>query len=634
MPCPKDVVREDNHLCFPKCSKNIRNLLSALGSFVPDHPPQMAGTLPASAKSQRLPKSSSDSTSTLRQMDSRSLRFHGIQSSRTTTRLASHWPQRRRSAVGPLMSSKAQSNNNLELLNRVRSILDGKGLTVHGLSKLSEKTFGQSSRHFISHNFYYDLRMGNVCPNIYQVFALSCLSNYRLVDWLRVFGFELDEIPRLQTLLNRSRTVILNSTNYDSEAGVSWFKTCAPPEELDKITPIVRIIRRAGTRRLRSIERWNRKSFIYAKVGQEDALAFPDLVPGSVLRVNPGVPSASEQTLVCRSSRHLYLVEHSEGLTCCRLHFISAGRVGLISDHLPLGNRGFHLDKEIRILGVADLEIHPLGKVPLTPVSTKFHEEWTLQPIRKEAGIPTPSALISSFRLRNGLQFREASRLSKEVAENLGDIRYFLTPRSLFTYERLEALPRHIHKIMSLCIIYCIAFWDFLRSAGLDIEQLGHEPISKDLLPRVMPMEMRRLAREDGDPPQLSLFPETLFEEIPLFLRRSLTGLVGLADFSVRDVFWTGGSRQPFHPLLADSYFVIVNRRVKRAPHSHLSRPWESPLYLILLRDGTYICGPCTMKDDAIILHPHPASSLQPMTFRNGMEAEIAGRVVTVIRKL
>src|SRR5260370_7835723 len=112
------------------------------------------------------------------------------------------------------MFSKARSDKNLELLNRVRSILDRTGLMIYDLSKLSEKVFGQSSRHFISHNFYYDLRMGKVYPNIYQVFSLSCFSNYRLVGWLRVFGFGLDELPRLQTLVQRPPPLFPNSHTF------------------------------------------------------------------------------------------------------------------------------------------------------------------------------------------------------------------------------------------------------------------------------------------------------------------------------------------------------------------------------------------------------------------------------------
>jgi hypothetical protein len=523
---------------------------------------------------------------------------------------------------------------NQGLFDHVRSILDKRELTVHGLSKLSERAFGRSSRYFISHNFYYDLRVGTVCPNIYQLFALSHFSNYRLVDWLRVFGFQLDEIPRLQTLLHRPRTVILDSTNYDKEAWVSWFQARATPLEPHKIIPIVRIVAKADARRVRSIERWNKRAFLYVKIGQEDALAFPDLVPGSVLRVDPRNTTVSERSSMGRSPHPLYLVEHDKGLTCCRLNFIDAERVGLISDHLPFANLEFHLDKEIRILGVADLEIHPLNGVPQARVSAELAKEWTHVPIRLDNDNRALSDFIRLARLRNGLRFREASRISREIAEGLGDTRYFMTPRSLFSYERLGTPPRLIHKIISLCIIYGIVFWDFLSSAGMNLEQLGQEPIPEDLLPRVPPGKFRHLPRENDDPPQQSIFPEALFEEIPLFLRSSLSGVIGLPSFSIRDVFWTGGSQKLFHPLLAGSYFVIVNRRVKRPVQSLLNKPWEGPLCMILMRNGDYVCSPCVVKDGELILHPHPDSSVPPMTLRNREEAEIIGRVVAIVRGL
>jgi len=475
--------------------------------------------------------------------------------------------------------------------------------------------------------------MGTAFPNIYELFALSHLSNYRLVDWLSVFGLQLDEIPRLQTGLNRRRTVILDSTNYDKEAWVSWFQASATPLEPRKIIPIAQIVKHAGACRARSIERWNRKSFLYVKVGQEDALAFPELVPGSVVRVDPQVTSVSDRSGAVHSPRPLYLVEHSKGLTCCRLNCIDAERVALICAREPSVNLEFRLDKEIRILGVADLEIHPLKNVPCACLSAEFAKEWSPAPIRQETDRMTPGEVIRSLRLRCGLQFREASRMSKEIAEDLGDTRYFMTPSSLFSYERLGTLPRHIHKIMSLCIIYSSALWDLLSSAGMNLAQLGQEPIPEDLLSRVLPGKLRHPSHND-DPPQLSIFPETLFEEIPLFLGGSLPNVFGLSGFSSRDVFWTGGSRRPFHPLLDGSYFIVVNRRAKRAVQPRLNMPWESPLCLILMRDGTYVCSPCVVEKGALILHPHPDSSLPTMKFRNRKEAEIIGQAVAIVRKL
>jgi len=391
---------------------------------------------------------------------------------------------------------------------------------------------------------------------------------------------------------------------------------------------------RTGAHRVRSIEQWNRKTFLYVKVGREDAVAFPDLVFGSVLRVDPSVTRLSARYTAGRSSRRFFLVEHSKGFTCCRLNFIDTKHIGLISNNIPFANLEFHLGKEIKILGVVDLELRPLKNVPSARVSVELSKDWRPAPIPQDHDKPTLSELISSFRLRNGLQFRDASALSKEIAEDLGDTKYFLTPHSLLGYERLDTPPRHIHKIMSLCTIYCIVFWDFLRSAGMSLEQLGQEPLPEKLLPRLLSGKLRRPPSEDNNSLQMSGLPETLFEEIPLFLRSSLSALVGLSHFSIRDVFWTSGSRQLFHPLLPDSCFVIVNRRVKRSVQPSLSKPWESPLCLILMRTGDYICSPCVVKNGVLILHPHPDSSVPSVTLRNRDEAEIIGRVVAIVRRL
>src|SRR5262249_33835788 len=245
------------------------------------------------------------------------------------------------------MPPRASSGGDGLLLNRVRSILTARGLSILDLSNLSRRVFGRASHYFISSNFYHDLRVGAAYPNIYQVFALSHLSNYLLVDWLRVFGLQLDDIPRLQAVLNRRRTVVLDSTNYDKEAWVPWFHDNTTPPKLRRILPIARLVTPAHAYRVRTIERWNRASFLYARIGQEDAVAFPELVPGSLLRVNPQTTSVTLRIGDSRLSRQPYLVEHKGRLMCCRLKLIDGERVGLISNCTAFANLHFLLDKEI-----------------------------------------------------------------------------------------------------------------------------------------------------------------------------------------------------------------------------------------------------------------------------------------------
>jgi hypothetical protein len=163
--------------------------------------------------------------------------------------------------------------------------------------------------------------------------------------------------------------------------------------------------------------------------------------------------------------------------------------------------------------------------------------------------------------------------------------------------------------------------------------QLGQEPIPEDLLPLTTPSKSKEPSSEDNNPPYLSTFSEGLFEEIPLFLRNALPGITGLSSFSLRDVFWTGQLRQPLHFVLDGSRFIIVNRRAKRAAQSPLCMPWEAPLCLVLMRDGTYTCGPCQVKNGTLILHPHPDSSVPSVELINKKDAEVAGQVFAVVRR-
>jgi hypothetical protein len=54
--------------------------------------------------------------------------------------------------------------------------------------------------------------------------VLSRVSNYRFNDWLRAFGFNLEDIPRLQVFLPSNRTVLLNSSLDDLHAWIPWLE--------------------------------------------------------------------------------------------------------------------------------------------------------------------------------------------------------------------------------------------------------------------------------------------------------------------------------------------------------------------------------------------------------------------------
>src|SRR5271168_4539599 len=113
--------------------------------------------------------------------------------------------------------------SHVALPNRIRSILSARGLSLAEVSRSSRSLALSNPLHHIPHNFYSALRNRLFSPSIYQVLALSILSGYRLVDWLAVFGFSLNDVTRFQIALPAPRTVELDPVVYQGNSSIPFF---------------------------------------------------------------------------------------------------------------------------------------------------------------------------------------------------------------------------------------------------------------------------------------------------------------------------------------------------------------------------------------------------------------------------
>jgi len=525
----------------------------------------------------------------------------------------------------------------MDRAEQVRQILTTRGLTLYRVSQQSAEIFGRSSRFYVPHSLYYDVADPSLIPTIHQMLALSHITNYRLYDWLAVFGFDLDHISRLRLLIPRQQTTLLDSSVYDAHAWIPWFADRPNKGPVPPIAPLGQFLASARPKRAAELPALSKRSLLYAKVGEADVHALSNFVPGSIVRVDERRSKELLSDGKNTAEGRIFLVEYCLGFTCSRLVVLEKNRIMLHSPHRPYAQIELRLGKEARILGVVDAEIRPMtdlraGEMP-----------------HPSAGLPKPlpleapnlqsnlKDLLRNSRLRMGLSFREASGMSRWIASTLSDQLYFAAPSTLSDYETLSAPPRHIQKIITLCMLYCIDFQGFVRACGLPLDQNGHEPIPDELVPRQVPNRGSRLHIPSG---QESLqehdgFLDLLtkqWEEVPLFLRHSLNELTGLKNFSLSDVFWVGGDAAPSHPLLVNATFVVVNRRLKNPAQSKTA--CEPPLCLILKRNGSYLCGRCALLRGNLVVGSYPCGSSGMQQFRNGIDAEVIGQVTTILRRL
>jgi len=511
--------------------------------------------------------------------------------------------------------------------DRVRQIIAARGLTLYQVSQQSAEIFGRSSPYYVPQDFYSLVAGGKAGPSIQQFIACSRISRYRLSDWLTIFAFSPDNIPRLQTLFPRRRTILLDTSVYDESRWIPWFEARTANAPPSAITPLAQLLKPARPRRAETLLARNTRSFLYAQIGRDDIFASPDLTAGSIARIDPESAAHLPSGLAPAPSNRVFLLGTSSGLTCGHLRRIAGNHVALCSTAFSCPQRELTLGRGASILGVVDAEIRPMASGQHAAV---------LEKQRTRAVIPNPplrepaaklGQLLRAGRLRAGLSFREASAMSCSLANRLSDITYFASPGTLSDYERLSSPPRHIQKILSLSILYGIGFWDFLRAGDVTLDSLGDLPMPDTLSGR------RGAPNVAEDPPEPSPgsaerrdFLSALLAqwcELPLFLHHSLGEITGLPHLSLLDFFWAGNGT-----------LLVINRRLKKPLKCSGTMPREQPAYVLVKRDGSYLAGCCASDRGKLAVHRHPLLPLLPVESEGRVDAEIIGQVTAIVRPL
>lgn len=524
--------------------------------------------------------------------------------------------------------------------NRVQAIFRSRGLTLHRVSRESLRIFESNAAYRIPHNLYSLLHDAEFIPSLQQLCALSRITGYELADWMLVFGIELVMIPQLQAVLPSKRTklidfspfntLVIPETSYDSQIGPDSHRIALSEDQL-----------RAGARP----DYGERHAVgevagsLYAKIGVEDALAFPDLLPGSIVRLNP-YSSLPLRSASAGPHGKLHLVEHGKGIWCSRLAVGEDGRIRPTGNLLAFGNPEFRVPTEARILGMVDMEIRWLNGFLDPKVPSEFARSWQPTALYPPDSKPGSGSRLGEFvrsaRLRAGLTFRAASALSRRIADYLSNDRYFAASGTLSDYEVRNAPPRNVEKVVSLCILYGIPFSNFLMAIGLEPQEVGHDPVPQDILrSRVEIVGQKKVSNRfsqgyDGDPSAQT----DSFGDLPSGLIEALFELSGIPRPTSRDIYRLGPESEILIPYSGDNVLTLVNRQ-RKSPVRHSSKPkWQQPVYLLRRRNGRFICGPCGLDKDLLTVYPDSQDPRPTIRLWNGRDAEVVGQVVAIVRRI
>ena len=377
-------------------------------------------------------------------------------------------------------------------VENIKNILSHAGYTMTRLSTDTARRYGSGSSYFIPPTFLYKLRSG-VTPHLCQIAALSEITSYRFVDWMKVCGFDLDQIPRLQMRLHNERTVLVTPLEPYSDSCRSRSSIFYNPAFGSSLSSR----QDAAWRSVLSSDTHgsDNRRYLFAKIGRADALVYSELMPGAIVRVD----RCYRQRIHAQQASEydpFWLVELPGGLSCSRIKWIDDRQIVLLPSRPPWGSLPLRLSTEARILGLVETErgqIRPYNLQHNSQTRSRRDPQINLtanpqhiaRPPNYEHSFLSPCAgkkiklsrLLRNSRRRTGLTFRAAHQITTVIAQILGGWEYAIGLGVLSDYETMVRLPRHIAKIISLCVTYCIDPRDLMEAAGVYIDDSAKIPL-------------------------------------------------------------------------------------------------------------------------------------------------------------
>jgi transcriptional regulator with XRE-family HTH domain len=470
---------------------------------------------------------------------------------------------------------------------RIRAVLRSRNLTLHQVSLQSARLYGPNSPARVPHTLYHSLTDSLAFgPTLAQICSLSRITSYCLEDWLSVLGIDLRKIASLQAMLPLRRTRLMDTA----------FASVDPP--------------------------------LFARIGCEDSFAYPELLPGSIVRLVPSRRNLEVSSLPERPP--LLLIEHERGFWCGRFHVTSREIIHATSRELPYAQTALRCPDEARIVGTVDMEIRWIHRFE-NPRAPEEFAIWR-EPKQLTHSLENLGSLLRRARSKAGLTLREASELSQRASVYLGDERYSIGQSTLSEYEAGSTLPRHLEKAVAICLIYGLQFSEFVAASGTAADDLGQKPMPESLVlaSRLPAASLPRVdAKANPGPVDFSM-PS----EIPWFLAFALPELSGIPHPSLRDFFRLTGD-QPFLPAhTGGSVFALADRRKKSPARISGLRSWQQPAWILMLRSGEYLCACCSVDRGTLVLYPESDATRSCERLRLGRDAEVIGQVIAVARRI
>ena len=242
---------------------------------------------------------------------------------------------------------------------------------------------------------------------------------------------------------------------------------------------------------------------------------------------------------------------------------------------------------------------------------------------------------LRATREKLGLTIRDVETASARLAAKYGIDEYNIPLSRVSDIETKGIIPS-IYRLYAFSVIYRVRVDELLSWYGVDLSQQAQDlkmvepPKTHCLRANVGVGEVQLPVRMDpGFDIKKTCNVGRMVEKwgaIPLIYLQQLAdsaytyGYIGTEDFTM-------------YPLLLPGSFVQIDESRNKITEGMWRSEYERPIYFVETREG-YTCCWCALRQNQLVLQPHPLSPVQPRIVKDQHEAEVLGQVVGIAMRL
>jgi transcriptional regulator with XRE-family HTH domain len=233
----------------------------------------------------------------------------------------------------------------------LRKLRESLGLTIRDVEAATAQIANRHNNPEISVSLsrLSDIETKEIVPSIFKLYGLAATYRVDLVEILKLYGVNPDNVPADSGVVNIKRTHRVSSLN--AVQSVTIPTRIDPGFHLNGTAAVGRLIQQWGAVPMSHLKGFSDRAFSYGYVGLDDWTMYPLIVPGAFIQIDEQLNKVQEGIWPSEFARPIYFVETRDGFACSWCEVIGSNLLLVPHPMSPAKTRSLRSGVEAEVIG-------------------------------------------------------------------------------------------------------------------------------------------------------------------------------------------------------------------------------------------------------------------------------------------